>query len=178
MKYNTLIFQIRNFLHESKTDIIHLPTHRVFHNELKDKIRLRGNYVSFICPSVTFLTATQSTPSKGWDSPGATQPESFISSTSCNKNTHTQSSSNDVNPHCGHCRHWAVYCQVPTRRHEISRNQTWVDCYTCPHVTALIRGERRSQGTALMSPQDGGVGGCCRRNQRAIHTADRPVYIL
>lgn len=65
MKYNTLIFQIRNFLHESKTDIIHLPTHRVFHNELKDKIRLRGNYVSFICPSVTFLTATQSTPSKG-----------------------------------------------------------------------------------------------------------------
>lgn len=54
-----------------------------------------------------------------------------------------QSRSNHVNPHCGHCRPWTVatfYCQVPTHGHKIFYNQTWADCYTCPHAAAFPRG--------------------------------------
>lgn len=47
-----------------------------------------------------------------------------------------------------------------------------------PTRCRIFPGETGAKGMALMSPQSEGVDGCCRRNQRAIHTANRPVYIL
>lgn len=148
-------------------------------------MRLRSIDVSFIVRLLHSSQKPRAAPSN--DATPQTANNQKVSSVAHHaknkdKKKKQQSRSNHVNPPTAGTadteqspHFFTAKCQPIVTKYLITRHEPTV---TLAHTLLHFPGETGAKGRALMSPQSEGLDGCCRRNQRAIHTANRPVYIL